>query len=127
MPKNLQVKFTGNVVNCGLNKNQVENLVSCYLNKNTPKSTLEEILNDPVNALKTINEFKTRRSRIKNKKDNITIKINVLKYTNNHIKQSIDILKELNKCDNKIIREHLTDLFDKCKILIDLIQNLIGN
>jgi ParB-like chromosome segregation protein Spo0J len=117
LPKDVQLRFSDQVIANKLNKNQVEKLVSCYTNNNTPQATKDEIINDPSLSLNLINRFPLKKQRISKKKKNSITLLNTIMYTVKHIDQCTEQLKILSKDDIIINENNLRDLFSKCNDL----------
>jgi hypothetical protein len=119
LPQNIQLTFAKNIIEENLNKNQVEKLVSCYINKNTPESMIDEIIKNPINALNSITNIETRKTREKSKKNDLIIMLNLLRYANKNIEEM------LNKCENlknehlEAIKEDFLILKKNCSALVD--------
>jgi polyhydroxyalkanoate synthesis regulator phasin len=121
-PKELQLEFSKKVLDYNINKNQVDKLVSIIMNKNTDKSFKEEILKSPQTFSNSYNEQKPRKIRIKTKKDDLTTTTNSLQYTLNHLKNAIEIYKNMKDNDNAKFTEYSKDFIPKLEELINLIK-----
>ena len=66
LPKELQHRFSMQVLSKGLPKSQVEKLVTAFHSKSSPRSLKEEIINNPVLALSAIPSVKFEKCKEKN-------------------------------------------------------------